>query len=244
MPKLDFLNKWQAKEVKILPIVELPASPEPQFYIYNKSYAPSSVIAMGYPSVKFDATGDFYKNRIANFVFGGAFNSRLNLNLREDKGYTYGIRSGFSGDKYNGTFLISSSVKRVATALSLAEIVKEFTKYQTSGITDGELAFTKNALLNEEALKYETPFQKASFLTNIQRNNLDKDYTVKQNQLLKGITKDEVNAQIKKSFDVNKLTTVIVGDKNMIEAQLEKAKKDAINKDVLNNVKLKKLSID
>ncbi len=244
MPKLDFLNKWQAKEVKILPIVELPASPEPQFYIYNKSYAPSSVIAMGYPSVKFDATGDFYKNRIANFVFGGAFNSRLNLNLREDKGYTYGINSRFTGDKYNGTFLISSSVKRVATALSLAEIVKEFTKYQTSGITDGELAFTKNALLNEEALKYETPFQKASFLTNIQRNNLDKDYTVKQNQLLKGITKEEVNAQIKKSFDVNKLTTVIVGDKNMIEAQLEKAKKDAVNKDVLNNVKLKKLSID
>ena len=43
---------------------------------------------MGYPSLKFDATGDYYKNRIANFVFGGAFNSRLNLNLREDKGYT------------------------------------------------------------------------------------------------------------------------------------------------------------
>ena len=111
-------------------------------------------------------------------------------------------------------------------------------------ITDAELSFTKNSLLNEEALKYETPYQKASFLSNIQRNNLDKDYTTKQNQLLKTITKEEVNAQIKKSFDINKLTTVIVGDKNMIEAQLEKAKKDVANKDVLNNVKLKKISID
>jgi zinc protease len=244
MKKLEFLNKWKAKEVKIYPITELPASPEPQFYIYNKSYAPSSIITMGYPSLKFDATGDFYKNRIANFVFGGAFNSRLNLNLREDKGYTYGIRSYFAGDKYNGVFKISSSVKRVATANSIAEIVKEFNKYQAEGITDKELEFTKNSLLNEEALKYETPYQKAAFLSNIQRYNLDKDFTVKQNQILKNITKEEVNTQIKQYFDVNKLTTVIVGDKNVIEAQLEKAKKDANNKEALNKVKLKKISID
>ncbi len=97
--KLGFLNKWTAKEVKIQSITEPAPATEPQFFIYNKFGAPSSVITMGYPSLKFDATGDFYKNRIANFVFGGAFNSRLNLNLREDKGYTYGNRSSFSGGK-------------------------------------------------------------------------------------------------------------------------------------------------
>jgi zinc protease len=73
----------------------------------------------------------------------------------------------FRGGKYNGTFAISSSVKRPATALSLAEIIKEFTNYQTNGITDKELEFTKSSLLNEEALKYEAPYQKASFLSNI-----------------------------------------------------------------------------
>ena len=242
--KLGFLNKWAAKEVKIQPIPEPTPSAEPQFFIYNKFGAPSSVITMGYPSLKFDATGDYYKNRIANFVFGGAFNSRLNLNLREDKGYTYGIRSGFSGGKYAGTFAISSSVKRVATALSLAEIIKEFNNYQTNGITDKELEFTKSSLLNEEALKYEAPYQKASFLSNIVRYNLDKNFTNEQNKILKNITKDEVNAQIKKYFDVNKLTTVVVGDKAYIEAALEKASKDAKNKEVLNKVKLKKISVD
>ena len=242
--KLGFLNKWAAKEVKIQPIPEPAPSAEPQFFIYNKFGAPSSVITMGYPSLKFDATGDYYKNRIANFVFGGAFNSRLNLNLREDKGYTYGIRSGFSGGKYNGTFAIQSSVKRPATALSLAEIIKEFTNYQTNGITDKELEFTKSSLLNEEALKYEAPYQKASFLSNIVRYNLDKNFTAEQNKILKNITKDEVNAQIKKYFDVNKLTTVVVGDKAYIEAALEKASKDAKNKEVLNKVKLKKISVD
>ncbi len=244
MAKLEFLNKWSAKEVVIQPIVEPAAPTEPRFFISNKNLAPSSVITMGYPSLKFDATGDYYKNRIANFVFGGAFNSRLNLNLREDKGYTYGIRSGFNGGKYTGTFQISSSVKRISTALSLAEIIKEFKKYETEGITDAELAYTKSSLLNTEAIKYENPYQKADFLSSIARYNLEKDYTTKQNQILKSMTKEDVNSQIKKYFDSNKLTTVVVGDKWIIESLLEKASKDANNKDVLNKVKLKKISID
>jgi zinc protease len=244
MKKLAFLEKWAAKPVTIQPIPEPVVSAEPRSFIFNKSLAPSSVIMMGYPSLKYDATGDYFKNRMANFVFGGAFNSRLNLNLREQKGYTYGIRSAFSGGKYNGTFGISASVKRSATALSLTEIIKEFKKYETEGITDAELEYTKNALLNEEALNYESPDQKAGFLSTISRYNLEKDYTVKQSQVLKNMTKDELNQQIKKYFDSNKLTTVIVGDKWIIESQIEKAAKDAANKDILNKVKLKKISLD
>lgn len=244
LKKLSFLEKWQAKPVTILPIPEPLPSAEPRAFIYNKSLAPSSVIMMGYPSLKFDATGDYYKNRISNFVFGGAFNSRLNLNLREEKGYTYGIRSGFNGGKYNGTFLISASVKRNATALSLAEIIKEFKRYETEGITDAELKYTKDALLNEEALNYESPNQKAGFLSTIARNGLEKDFTAKQNALLKSITKEELNQQIKKNFDSNKLTTVVVGDKWIIESQIDKVSKETANKDALNKVKLKKISID
>lgn len=244
MAKIDFLNKWQGKDVVIQPVPEPAPTTEPKFFVYNKSFAASSVIQMGYPSIKYDATGDFYKNRIANFIFGGNFNSHLNLDLREEKGYTYGIRSAFHGDKYSGSFEINTSVKRNATALSLAEIIKEFKKYETNGLNDTELAFTKNSLLNEEALKYEAPYQKAAFLANISRYDLDKDYTTKQNQILKNMTKDEVNQQVKKYFDSNKLTTVVVGDKYSIENQLEKASKDANNKDVLNKVKLKKISID
>lgn len=244
LAKLEFMNKWAAKDIAIQPIPEPVASTEPRFFVYNKALAPSSVINMGYPSLKFDATGDYFKNRIANFVFGGAFNSRLNLNLREDKGYTYGIRSAFNGGKYTGVFQIGASVKRSSTALSLAEIIREFKKYETQGITDVELAYTKSSLLNTEAIRYENPGQKADFLTQISRYNLEKDYTAKQNQILKSITKDEVNQQIKKYFDSNKLTTVVVGDKWIIESLLDKASKDANNKEVLNKVKLKKISID
>lgn len=244
LSKLEFLNKWEAKEVTMQPIPEPVQNTEPRFFIYNKSLAPSSIINMGYPSLKFDATGDYFKNRIANFVFGGQFNSRINLNLREEKGYTYGIYSGFNGGKYSGTFQIGTSVKRAKTALSLAEIIKEFKKYETEGITDQELAFTKNALLNQEAIRYEDPYQKADFLSSIARFNLEKDYVSKQNQILKNMTKDELNQQIKKSFDSNKLTTVVVGDKWIIEDQISKESKNANNKEVLNKVKLKKISVD
>lgn len=243
-PKIEFLNKWLVKDVKIQTIPEPVQAAEQQFYLYDKTAAPSSVITMGYPSLKFDATGDYYKNRIANFCLGGNFNSRLNLDLREDKGYTYGIYSNFSGNKYNGVFKISTSVKRVATTAALAEIIKVFNNFVDNGITDEELQFTKNSMLNEEALEYEAPYQKAAFLGNIVKYNLEKDYTVKQNQLLKDITKEEVNQQIKKYFATNKLTTVIVGDKSVIEAQLDKALKSSANKDVLNKVKLKKISAE
>jgi zinc protease len=244
MPKLDFMNKMSNKEVKLQTIPEPVAKTEQQFYVVDKVAAPSSVIMMGYPSFKYDATGDYFKSQIANFAFGGAFNSRLNLNLREDKGYTYGIRSGFQGNKYTGTFFINSSVKRPATVLSLAEITKEFNNYVKDGISEKELEFTKNSMLNVEALRYESPWQKAGFLGNIARYNLPKDYVAQQNTILKNITKDELNTHIKKVYDPAKLTTVIVGDKNYIENALEKAMKDNKNKEVLNNVKFKKLSVD
>ena len=242
--RLDFLNKWQAKEVKIQSIPEPVQPTEQQFYVSDKPFAPSTFIMMGNTSLKFDVTGDYYKNQIANFTLGGTFNSRLNMTLREEKGWTYGIYSYFNGGKYSGRYIISSSVKRSASAASIMEIIKIYGNYVTNGITDKELEFTKNSLLNEQALKYESPFAKASFLSDVVRYNLDKDYTAKQNQLLKNISKDEVNQQIKKYFALNKLTTVIVGDKAIIEGQLDRAMKDAKNKEILGNVKLKKLNMD
>lgn len=244
MPQLEFFNKMNNQEVKLLPITEPVTKSEQQFFIQDKTAAPSSIIMMGYPAMKYDATGEYFKAQIANYAFGGAFNSRLNLNLREEKGYTYGIRSGFNSNKYYGTFAINSAVKRPATVLSLMEITKELNNYVTNGITDEELNFTRNSMLNVEALKYEAPFQKANFLSNIAKYNLPKDYVAQQNQILKSITKDEINAIIKKNFDLSKMTTVIVGDKAYIEGKLNDAMKDAKNKEVLNNVKFKKISVD
>ena len=246
LSKLDFLNNWQAKEVKIQPIGNVVPVSEPQIYIVDKSAAPQSIIMMGQLSIPFDATGDFFKNKIVNYPFGGAFNSRLNLNLREDKGYTYGIRSSFSGNKYTGNYTVQTSVKRAATANSLIEIIKETKDYLTNGIKDEELTFTKKSLLNSDALKYETPDQKALFLSRIVQYNLDKDYTSKQNQILKNMTKEDFSQQAKKFINPDKMVILIVGDKDIVKGQMEKMNVGTVKdfNDKLNLHKLKDISLD
>lgn len=225
LPKLEFLEKWTAKDVVIKTATPVQLASEPQILIVNKDFAPQSIIRMGMTSLPFDATGDFFKNTIVNFPFGGAFNSRVNLNLREDKGFTYGAHSGFEGDAHHGAFTIGTSVKRVATVLALKEIMVETKNYIDKGVTDDELSFTKSSLLNSEALKYESAYQKALFLTKIAKYKLDKDFTVKQADILKKMTKEEFNQQIKKYF-TNNMALVIVGDKDVIKAQIDKIAND------------------
>ncbi len=240
--KLEFLNKWQAKPVVINPIVLPEITNEPQIFIFDK-VTKSTIVNQGFISEKYSVTGEYFKNQIANYIFGGTFNTRLNLNLREDKGYTYGIRSTVKGDNHSGIFMIGAAIKRTSSFDALFEINKEFVKYNKDGITDDELTFTKNAMLNGDALKYETPGQKAKFLLHMLEYNLDANYVAQQQQILKNITKEELNVQIKKLFDTNKLKTVIIGDKSRIESQMEKLIKKEPNSEFIKKFKMKKISL-
>ena len=222
MNKLSFLEKWQSKEVKIPVISGFPAMQPTQIYLAHKDDAAQSVIVIGHLGLPYDATGEFFKSNIMNFPLGAAFNSRLNLDLRETKGYTYGIRSYFSGSKYPGTFTISSSVKRTVTDASITDIMKEVTDFRNNGLTDNEITFTKNSLLNEDALKYETLNQKASFLSKIMRYNLPKDFTEQQAKVLSSIVKSELNELSKKYIHPDKMVIVVVGNKFLIKDKLEK----------------------
>ena len=222
MPKLEFLNKWQAKDVVIPPVSNVSEITEPRIRVVDNPFAPSSNIGVAQVSLLFDVTGDYFKNTVANFPLGGNFNSRLNLNLREDKGYTYGIYSNFGGSKYSGKFSTSASVKRKQTANSLAEIMKEISNYIKNGVTEEEMNFTQSSLLNRDVLDYETAQDKAGFLSTVSYYNLNKDYKEKQFQVIKSMTKADYNAQIKKSFDPSKMVIVIVGDKEIVKDQLDK----------------------
>ncbi len=170
----------------------------------------------------FDATGDYFKANVMNFALGGAFNSRLNLNLREEKGFTYGIRSGFQGTKYPGTYTIGASVRRTATDSSITEVMREIKEYKEKGLTDEEVAFTRNSILNSEALRYESPFQKAMFLSRIVQYDLPTDFTIKQAQILKDMTKEDMNALAKKYLNPDTMVILVVGNKYTLKDKLEK----------------------
>ena len=201
LPKLAFLNKLPNKKIE-LPKVNsaTPAIDKTKVYMVDIPKAAQSQFRVGYATgLKYDATGEYYRSRLMNFALGSDFNSRLNLNLREDKGWTYGARSSFTADEYIGDFEFSSGIRADATDSALAEVMKEITNYRTNGITEPELRFMKNALGQRDALSYETGFQKAGFIGRILDYNLPANYADQQNKILAKITKQEIDAVAKKT---------------------------------------------
>lgn len=213
MKELVFLNDIKDKGALAYTEPARPAIEKTKIYFCDKPKAAQSEIRMGYTTFPYDAYGEFYKSQIMNFSFGGAFNSRTNYLLREIKGWTYGSRSGFSGSKYTGAFTFSGGFKANTTDSTLVEVLKEMKKYRESGINDDEITFTKNAMSQSDALKYEAPVQKLYFIKRIMDYNLEKDYVSKQTAILNGITKDEINALAKKNLPMDKMVIFVLGDK-------------------------------
>ena len=218
LPKLAFLNKLPNKKLD-LPKVNGLASviDKSKVYMVDIPKAAQSQFRVGYATgLKYDATGDYYKSRLMNYGLGGDFNSRLNLNLREDKGWTYGARSSFTADEYTGDFEFSSGIRADATDSALVEVMKELKNYSENGITDTELSFMKNSLGQRDALLYETGFQKAGFIGRILDYNLPANYVEQQNKILANLTKKEINAVAKKMLSPDKMNILLVGDKAKI----------------------------
>jgi zinc protease len=233
LPKLAFLNKLPNKKVTIPAVAMASAPDKAKIYIVDVKNAAQSEFRVGYvTNIKYDAMGDYYRANLMNFNLGGGFNSRLNINLREDKGWTYGASSFFSGDKYTGTYLFSSAIKASATDSALAEVVKEMKGFAANGVKPDELTFEKNALGQVDALRYETGFQKAGFIGRILDYNLPADFVDKQNEILKNITKADIDAIAKKLINADKMNMLIVGDKARILPGLQKLGYEIVELDV------------
>ena len=222
LKKVEFLKKWKSTNVMMPKDDPMAQIDKTKIYLINKDKAAQSEIRIGYLSMPFDATGDYYKSNLMNFTLGGAFNSRINMNLREDKGWTYGARSGYSGSKYVGPFTASAGVRANATDSSMVEFIKEIGNYENNGITADELAFTKASIGLGDALKFETPGQKAGFLKRISDFNLSNDFTVQQNNILSNITKGEIDKLAKSKLPLDKMVITVVGDKKLIFDGLSK----------------------
>lgn len=223
LPKLSFLNNLPNKKVEIPTIAPAPAVEKTKVYLVNVPKSAQTEFRVGYVTgLKYDATGEFYKAGLMNYNLGGAFNSRLNMNLREDKGWTYGARSSFSGGKQTGDFEFSAGIRGNATDSAMAEIMREMKEFANSGLTQDELEFMKSAIGQRDALRYETGFQKAGFIGNILDNDLPADYVDQQNKIIQSITKEEIDAIAKKWLNTDKMNILVVGDKEKILPGLEK----------------------
>ncbi|MCR6722399.1 MAG: insulinase family protein [Chitinophagaceae bacterium] len=212
-----------------------------KIYLVDVPKSAQTEFRVGYVTgLKYDATGEYYKAGLMNYTLGAAFNSRLNLNLREDKGWTYGARSSFSGGKQTGEFSFSSGIRANATDSAMIEIMRELKEYTENGINDDEITFLKSAIGQRDALRYETGFQKAGFIGQILEYDLPGDFTDQQAKIVSNITKAEIDALAKKWINTEKMNILVVGDKEKILPGLQKLGYEIIFLDVDGKVVEKK----
>jgi zinc protease len=210
---LAVLNNWKGKSSDMPTIKAFPELAVNTLYFIHKPGATQSEIRIGKRSMNYDATGEYFRADLMNYNLGGAFNSRINLNLREDKGYTYGARSFFDGNDFRGIFRAQAGVRADTTADSIVQFRNEINGFREGGLTDEELSFMKSAIGQRDARAYETPNQKLDFLSEIMTYALDKTFVDAQNTILANIGKAELNLLAAKHLNLNEMITVVVGDK-------------------------------
>jgi len=223
LPKLSFLNKLPNKKIELPKLVVNATSNKTIIYLVDVPKAAQTEFRVGkVVSMPYDLVGEYYKCDLMNYVLGANFNSRLNLNLREDKGWTYGARASFSGNKYSVDYTFSSGIRADATDSALTEVMKEINNYATSGITADEINFMKSAIGQRDALQYETPGQKSGFVARLLEYNLEGDYVTTQNKILTMMNKAEIDQLANKWLQTDKMNILLVGDKAKILPGLQK----------------------
>jgi len=209
---LDGLVKdWKPKKVDI-PTFKKPVSPtKAQVYFYDVPNAAQSVIQIGYPALAQTET-DFYPATVANYILGGGgFASQFTQQLREGKGYTYGIFSNFSGSRMTGPFTISTGVRSNVTLESL-QLIKEILDNYGKNYSEADLATTKGFLIKSNARAFETSGAKLNMLDNISKYGWKYDYAKQRESIVNAMTVKQIQELSAKYFDPNKMIWLVVGD--------------------------------
>jgi predicted Zn-dependent peptidase len=180
------------------------------FYFIEKPEALQSAIRMGLPSIN-RTHPDFPALQVMNTVLGGYFGSRLMANIREDKGYTYGIGSGSSSLNKGGAFFIATEVGADVCKAAVNEIEKEINILKTVLVPESELSLVRNYMLGSLLGSLENIFSHADKFKNIYFFGMDYDYYDRYTQVIKSITAVDVMQMAKKYLDTDNFYKVIVG---------------------------------
>jgi len=212
-------KNWEAKEVTIPTYPISDNRDKASLYFVDIPDAKQSVIKIGYVSLA-RTDKDFYPAEVMNYKLGGSFSGNVNLILREEKGYTYGARTGFSGSKIPGTFTASSSVRTNTTGESVAIFKEQIAEYK-NGISEEDLEFTKNALIKSNARRFETQFALLGMLQEMSNYDLDPNYIEEEEAIVGAMTLEQHKALANKYLDESKMAYVVIGDAKTQFAQFK-----------------------
>ncbi|MDQ3043392.1 MAG: insulinase family protein, partial [Acidobacteriota bacterium] len=222
MPKLEkAFSAWKPGNVAMGELPSAKAMEKSGIYIVDRPDSAQSVVSIGHIGVE-RSSPDYFPLQVMNSILGGQFISRVNLNLREDKGYTYGARSGYSFRRGAGPFSASADVQTAVTKESVAEFMKELTGIRgTNPVTQKELEYNKQSLIRRYPRGFETVGQISDQLSNLVIYNLPDSYFNDYIQKVNSVTLADVNRVANKYLTPDKVAIVIVGDRKAIEPGLK-----------------------
>lgn len=208
-----YFSSWQ-KEKKSAPIILEQIKRNHTYYILHKEGSVQTEIRIGHISSK-RSTSDYFAKTIMNLILGGQFSSRINLNLREAKGFTYGANSNFWYYKHAGEFCVSTSVALENTVSAVEEILFELENIH-KGVTDDEIRFAKSSLIKNFPLRFESYSQIASNLSLLAIHDLPLNYFNYYLENINRVSIEEINAAAVNNIKVEELSIVLVGEKDRL----------------------------
>lgn len=202
-----------------------PTDPTPRtarkVFLVNRPNSVQTTLALG--NIAIDRrSADYMAMVVMNHVIGGGASSRLFLNLREDKGYTYGVYSDFSALRYPGPWRAGGSMRTAVTEDALTEFFNEFRRIRDHKVTAEELEASKRAIVASFALSLEQPARLLGFAVILKQYGFPADYWDAYPAKIMAVTADDVQRVARKYLDPETLQVVAVGDAGKIKSVLEK----------------------
>jgi zinc protease len=215
----ETFSSWTPGPEPEHPIITARPVQTSRIYLIDRPQAVQSEIRIGHAGVPRN-TEDYFPLFIMNALLGGVFNSRINLNLRERHGYTYGARSQFAFRRHAGPFVVAAPVRNEVTKESVSEVLHELREIRNGEVTDAELGETKSYLMGVFPATVQSATDIASRLLDMELYGLSQDYFDRYRENIAAVTKADVARVAQKYIDPDRLLIVIVGSAKVIREPL------------------------
>lgn len=212
-------SDWKRGAEPPMPKVEARPLDSSRVYIIDRPHAVQSEIRIGHIGVP-RSCEDYFPLSVMNAILGGVFNSRINLNLRERHGYTYGARSAFAFRRLAGPFVVAAPVRNEVTRESVTEILSELRRIRTGDIEDGEMNDTKNYLMGVFPATVQSASDIAGRLLDMELYGLPEDYFDRYRENIAAVTRDDIAQVAQKYLDPDRALIVVVGSAGQIREPL------------------------
>ncbi len=215
----DAFQNWPSGSAQKPQLTTTPRTKTRRVHIVHKPEAPQSELRVGHVGLP-RKHPDFFPTMVMNAVLGGLFGSRINLNLREAHGYTYGASSYYDWRRGAGPFVVSTAVESEVTSPALKEILLEIERIRSDRISDEELSLARDYLEGVFPIRYETTAAIAAALATLVIHDLPADYYDTYRKNINKVSADAVLEAAISHLHPAELQTVIVGDAKMIQGSL------------------------